>query len=150
MEPIDHTDELKDAPLLRSIPKHDPFIVPDGFFDHFPHAVQAMIVEQQRTIAKPWWSRLAIPTISFGLIALLVLVWWMIPTNQPELNTSVPELDEQTEFAVLDETDSDLLYALFDTSTTPMGNVDLQLETEELIAYLDNENLPLDFLIEQQ
>ena len=150
MEPIDHTDELKDAPLLRSIPKHDPFIVPDGFFDRFPHAVQARILEQQHPIAKPWWSRFAIPAISLGMMALLVLVWWMIPTNKPELNALVPELDEHTEFAVLDETDSDLLYALFDTSTTPMGNVDLQLETEELIAYLDNENLPLDFLIEQQ
>jgi len=149
MEPIDNTDELKDAPMLRSISKHDPFVVPDGFFDRFPHAVQAKIVQRQRAVVKTWWSRLVIPMISLGAIALLLIIWWVAPTPQTELRTMVPEMDEHAEFAVLDATDSDLIYALFET-TTPMGTVDLQVDTEELIAYLDNENLPLDFLIEQQ
>lgn len=149
MVPADSPDDLKDAPFLRSIPKQDPFVVPEGFFERFPHIVQAKIVHEQRNVLRGFWSSFAVPAISFGAAAVLLLVWWMAPVPVSELSGTVPELDEHAELAVLDLTESDLLYALLDSAATPMGTVDLQMDTEELIAYLENEDLPLEYLIEQ-
>ena len=52
MERSDEMDELKHlAPTLHGLKRTDPFTVPDGFFERFPHQVQAAIVERQERSA---------------------------------------------------------------------------------------------------
>ena len=45
-------DELKDAPLLKSISRENPFKVPDGYFDSFPTIISEKIAAQN---SKPGW-----------------------------------------------------------------------------------------------
>jgi hypothetical protein len=46
-------DELKDAPLLKSISRENPFKVPDGYFDSFPTLISEKIAAQN---SKPGWA----------------------------------------------------------------------------------------------
>jgi hypothetical protein len=45
-------DELKDAPLLKSISRENPFRVPDGYFDSFPTLISEKIAAQN---SRPGW-----------------------------------------------------------------------------------------------
>jgi len=66
---MDHLDDLNElartAPTLHGLPKVDPFVVPDGFFERFPHAVGDAIAARERRVNGVWrpWMRwaLAVP-----------------------------------------------------------------------------------------
>ena len=45
-------DELKDAPLLKSMSRENSFKVPDGYFDSFPTLISEKVTVQN---AKPGW-----------------------------------------------------------------------------------------------
>ncbi|HRD52973.1 MAG TPA: hypothetical protein PKY96_10045, partial [Flavobacteriales bacterium] len=76
--------------MLRSIPTVDPFAAPDGFFEQFPHQVQAAIAKRK---AASWWSDLLPSTpafrVAWGSAALLVaaLAWF----NRPSAPETAPE-----------------------------------------------------------
>jgi len=46
-------DELKDAPLLKSISRENSVKVPDGYFDSFPTLISEKIADQN---SKPGWA----------------------------------------------------------------------------------------------
>jgi hypothetical protein len=101
MRPNAESDPLSEAPLLRSIPKVDPFAAPESFFERFPHQVQQAIAERE---AAPWWrvglSVPRLPRLAWGLSAALVAVaaWFAWPAPQhdaPQASMAQVEPDEQ-------------------------------------------------------
>lgn len=143
--------ELNEAPLLKGMPKLDPFIVPDGFFDGLPHRVQERITSRQSQKAGVWsilWSRPR-PALSVLAIAVLVTVIWVYwpasgPLDEPTYSLTVGPGE------VLDPVaDEELLYAMA-ASGQPLLDVPyLPLEEAELEAYIEHEEIPLDLLIEE-
>ena len=60
MEDLNENEELrKSAPTLFGLPKHDPFIVPAGFFERFPHEVQVMVTTPKHSAFGVWVKRTA-------------------------------------------------------------------------------------------
>lgn len=151
MEPLNDHEELKRlAPKLHGLPKADPFVVPESFFDRFPHQVQAAIVEGTRKDVPVglWWKRLA---IALPIIALLGLgTWWLQRTPvavDPMAFTSDSLPADPT---VMDDVDEYEVLALIEEHQGPapdLGAVEIHLNETELLAYLDNENTDLTDLI---
>ncbi len=153
MEDLNDTNELeRGAPVLFGIPKSDPFVVPENFFEHFPHEVQTMIVTREQ--AAPvwnWWKRLA---IALPIVALIAGgLWWMQrgtlvdpPMAQliitPLSNAELGHLNDNELAAATEEVAPK-------AASADLGHVDLLLSDEELTAYLDNEHEELTDLITQ-
>lgn len=144
-------DPLGDAPLLRAIPKVDPFAVPEGFFDRFPAQVQAALARPQQTTA---WMRLLAQRWArpvFGTVAGLVLLSSLLLLNRTT-PTTMADASESTATWYLDDdlrNDSELLAELQSGSGSPSVQHDLNLD--ELTAYLiDQNDLPLDLITELQ
>ena len=145
----DEHDELKDAPLLRSMAPHDPFVAPDGFFDRFPHIVQGRIVGSARRHA---WGRRAV-RMAFGtaLVAgAAALVWSLWPASPAERIAEAPTPSAEADILAWEHLDEEVLLEAWEQGDTPsLEEVDLPLNEEELLVYLENEDIPLDLLIEE-
>lgn len=151
MEPLNEQDELKRiAPTLHALPKAEPFVVPEGFFDRFPHQVQAAIVARDPELspAWSWWKRMA---LALPILALLGLgVWWLgtpasISTPVAFNSDNLP--DDPDVMEGIDE--SELLAFIDEAHDIPadLGSVELRLDEQELLTYLESENLDLADLI---
>ncbi|MBP7513201.1 MAG: hypothetical protein KA791_01560 [Flavobacteriales bacterium] len=152
MEAVNDNEDLKStAPFLAGLPKADPFVVPDGFFDRFPHQVQAAITAPRSSAAPAWawWKRLS---IALPIIALSGLAAWMLApgSDQVELpavavtpltDGELDAIDDNEIFAAFDEADAN------DITAEDLGEVDLELSDDELLAYLDNEDADITDLI---
>src|SRR5262245_38964403 len=97
MEPLNEHDELKrSAPTLAGLPKADPFVVPEPFFEHFPHHVQALVAAKGRSHS--WAGRWKL-AIALPVVALLAFGAWRLlrtaPTNAPEVAVVTPLTDEE-------------------------------------------------------
>lgn len=152
MDHLTDNEELKrDAPFLAGLPKEDPFVVPDGFFERFPHQVQAAITSRHTapTYAWSWWKRLA---IALPILVVVCLGAWMFTSgNGPDGPTAVAitpltdneldAIDDNEIFAAFDEADAS------DITSEDLGDVALRLNDEELLAYLENEDADITELI---
>lgn len=148
---LNDTDDLKDAPLLRSITQHDPFLVPDGFFDRFPQTVQARIAAKG-PIA--WSNRLALflhPRSVVGSLAVLAIVatTWTLWPSGTVTGTAALGVAIEPEEVLSSDVDDELLFAALASEEPLLDAVDLPFSDTELEAYLVNEELPLDLLIEE-
>lgn len=135
------TDDLKRlAPTLASLHKADPFVVPEGFFERFPHQVQARVAKPAPTALLPvWMKRLA---LALPLAAALAGAWWLLRAKEapaPEVAVEIPEagidelelLEHPEAFAALAEEGAPL-EALAPTS--------VDLTDDELAVWLENES----------
>lgn len=146
------TDELREAPLLRSLPKEDPFVAPKDFFEFFPHAVQqaAYQVDRERRRHTPLLGDVK-PLRFFGsaaaLLGLLVaaIVLWPAPTPAGPAVAQEWTVDEM----LYTDLDVELIYADADIDTDLMDLVSLPEDDQAVLAYLESEDLPLDLLIEE-
>mgnify|MGYP003479063742 CR=1 FL=1 len=152
MQHHNEPDELPGTPFLRSLPRTDPFVVPDGFFNQFPHAVQRRAIAATRAPRQGWpffgpthTARL----ISGGLTALAVaLVTWVFWPASPA-GPSVTDMPWTSGDLLHEGTDVELLYTELHPDLALMDIVVLPEDNEAVLAYLENQNLPLDLLIEQ-
>ncbi|HMC98350.1 MAG TPA: hypothetical protein VKG92_11880 [Flavobacteriales bacterium] len=144
-------DELQQAPGLRSIPRTDPFVVPDGFFERFPQVVQQRIAED-RGRSRRWslelsgWLRPAVGALA--AIVVITLAWMLWPKageDLPEAQVAAYETPEH----VWDEIDAEDVYTALSTDDPLLAEVDLTLSDEEMADYIEQEELPLDLLIEE-
>jgi hypothetical protein len=139
-------DELKGiAPLVSGLPKHDPFVVPEGFFDRFPHEVQAAIIARSR---KTGWAALPIMArrvvVALPALALLAGLWWYLQAPAaigPVLSTT-PSLDEMSW-----SEEHELLASMEEEELPSLGDPDVELTEAELAAYLAQEGVDLTELI---
>lgn len=151
MEARHEHDELTNAPLLRSIPKVDPFVAPDGFFERFPHQVQASIAKgERRPSLGNWlawrWRYAAIP----ALVAALVIMLSQdrgTPGTAPSESEAFAGYDEEVLFLTADEHE---LFALQEHAPLPFQELAADWHADELASYLHAQELPLDLLIELQ
>lgn len=150
MELKDEPNELGEAPILRSLRGTDPFVVPESFFDTFPHAVQqrALATAAPRSVSP--WRRILRPALAMGAVALIAIIGLRWPASAP--------LEDPAPLAVQDWTPEDLVRSGVDIRSvqTLLGPEESQMDVIELpdddhavIAYLENEDLPLDLLIEE-
>ena len=151
-----HTsDELNEAPLLKSIPAHDPFVVPDGFFERFPHRVQDRLRKPQSFTARAMRAihgTTLVRWISVG-IAIMLLVFgvnhvWNTPPKANGDGHAVVVSMEPEEVDTGTWSESELLWYT-EGSSEFMAYAGDNVRTEDLLHYLENEDLPLDLLSEE-
>jgi hypothetical protein len=152
MNDTNEPDDLKrSAPTLFGLPKADPFVVPEGFFDRFPHEVQGLVTaKQQRRSTWSVWKRVA---IALPVLAMLGLgSWWAtrpLPESDPVAAISAAPLTDHE----LDELGDDELLALTEDvaplsdPAAALGQVHIQLNDEELMSYLEIEGADINELI---
>lgn len=151
MELKDERDELDQAPTLRRLKGHDPFVVPTGFFDAFPHAVQQRATSRIATDRSVWTLRRAImPIIATGVIALVVVLisrWSPNATTAP--TSPALTLDWTAEELVRSGVDIRSVQTLVGPDEGLMDVVQLPADDNAVLAYLENEDLSIDLLIEE-
>lgn len=154
MDPRNEHDELKDAPTLRALPKVDPFVVPEGFFERFPHQVQAKTGARRTSssgligwiLDRPLALRVAGITAILALISSAIFFALrqdvVVPVQVAEITIAPNEID-------VDEFADDDLFAVLENEEEPFATAGDGLTQDEMAAYLENEELPLDLLIEE-
>jgi hypothetical protein len=152
MDHLTDNEELKrDAPFLAGLPKADPFVVPDGFFERFPHQVQAALTSGQTapTYTWTWRKRLA---IALPILVVVCLGAWMFTSGSgpdapsavavtPLTDNELDAIDDNEIFAAFDEAD------VSDITSEELGGIALRLNDDELLAYLENEDADITELI---
>ena len=146
------TEDLKrESPMLDAIPRRDPFVVPDRYFERFPHLVQSRIAEPEpawrRLLAGFWnahWAiRAAIPVAAALAIIFLLRVQDPADSAQAAFTTDIKP-EELADWSMNDE---DLFAVLPDEEQTSVWAE--PLSEEELTGYMDHEGIPLELIIEE-
>ena len=149
MEHPNGPDELCDAPLLSKLRGSDPFVTPEGFFERFPQEVQQRIRQRERggwslrPVFRPSW---VIGTTALGLV-VAVFVLLREPTS-PALQAQ-EEHPVMPDELVLDTWNADQLLAEIASEEGTVSGVAHDLDTEELAAYIEHEELPIDLILEE-
>lgn len=148
-------DELHDAPLLKGIPAHDPFVVPEGFFERFPHQVQERMRTPEGSLSRAMralygstlvrWSGAitGILLLAFGASTLLNAPPRAKGDDHASVSSTGPEEPDAGYWS-----ESELLWYTEGTTELMAYSGD-DVRTEDLLYYLDNEDLPLDLLSEE-
>ena len=111
MDPHEDSEELrKEAPTLFGIDRTDPFEVPEGFFDRFPHDMQEQVKSVRTGVSIPFWRGVL---IAAPLVLVIIAVSGILitMTNNSELRNQqfqVMEIEDVLNF----EDAEDLLLAL--------------------------------------
>lgn len=144
-------DDLDEAPILRSLRREEPFMTPPGFFEELPARVQQRILAEVRpsTVAL-WWSRLRIPAATMlALVLVAAIVWWPRSGTLETPDALIADMELQgSELDRLELDDHDLM-AAYGEDPDLYSEVGHGLGSDELTAYLLNEDLSLDQLIEE-
>ena len=134
------------APTLMGLPKRDPFAVPDGFFDRFPHAVQARVTTRPAPVIV-WLRRAA---IALPVLALLALGAWWLNRREPgtaDLAVEVPAPASEEDLYLLAGDDLYVELALSEDLDAPAP--DLELSAEELALYYELNGTDVGALIDE-
>lgn len=139
-------DDLKPlAPTLASITKVDPFVVPEGLFERFPHQVQAHVTAQAPAARwSPWVKRLA---LALPLVAVLAGAWWMLRPPDAPVDQVAVKIPDATidELELLDDPEAFAALYVEGSHSQPTANV--ELSDAELAAWLEAEQTDLAQLI---
>lgn len=141
MEPgTEHDDLRRIAPMLADLPRHDPFVVPAGFFDQFPHRVQARAVTPTRPKAGAWLRRGAIAVPAMALVLVALRLFLTAPLSPPHQ----PLADGQFIDALAEDMDT---YEILETAPgdawPELGQVTVQLTPEEALDYVETHQIDL-------
>ena len=151
MEHTNGPDELRDAPLLSKLRGSDPFVTPEGFFERFPQEVQQRIRSRERgrwslrPVFRPAW------VIATLMVAVVVTVFMVMreptaPDLQAELTEEPATMPDELD---LDSWDDDQLLAEIVSEEGTVTGVAHDLDAEELAAYIEQEELPIDLILEE-
>jgi len=143
----DLQDELRDAPLLKGVRGNDPFVVPEGFMDRFPHQVQQAATPMPRTVGAAWErARWYWPAgIAIGMLAVLFIL--RHPGTDPGATPLAEELIDPYELGLLGSDDASTL--LLEADGPTLADVYLPVTDDELLGYIASEEIALDLLIEE-
>ena len=144
-------DELEEAPILRSLHRKAPFVTPSRFFDELPARVQQRILEEARPRpAAIWWTHVRISAATMlALVLVAAIVWWPRSGTLETPDALIADMELQgSELDRLELDDHDLM-AAYGEDPDLYSEVGHGLGSDELTAYLLNEDLSLDQLIEE-
>lgn len=146
-----NNEEMESSPLLNSLPKQDPFVVPAGFFERFPQSFSERLTERpsfmQRLLAQivvlQPSPRLALGSV-LAVLALGFVFWFQEPAEEASEQSLVAQ-----EFPMepIEWQDAEL-FALSDESSELWASVGSDISTTELEAFVENEDLDLELLNE--
>jgi hypothetical protein len=144
-------DDLRTiAPTLHRLKGGEPFVVPESFFDRFPHTVQTRVVargdHRWRSILAPWTWRLA----AAGMAAVLVVFSIHLFRTSEGTTHSAPSMVHHTdaEEQLLHQwTDLEVM-ELLATTDGAVWEPGSGFTPTELERYLEHEELDIDLLIE--
>ncbi|MCB0785389.1 MAG: hypothetical protein KDC02_14435, partial [Flavobacteriales bacterium] len=142
----EHEELERLAPTLMGLPKRDPFAVPEGFFEQFPHAVQARVITRPATTV--WWPRRA--AIALPVVALIALGTWWLYRPEPAspdmaVEVSAPASEEDLYLLAGDDLYAEL--ALSEDLDASMP--ELELSAEELAFYYELDGTDVGALIDE-
>jgi hypothetical protein len=151
MEHINGPDELRDAPLLSKLRGSDPFVTPEGFFERFPQEVQQRIRSRERSgwslrpMFRPAW-------VIGTTVAVLMLTVFMV-LREPTTTLLKTELTEEPAWMpdelLVDTWNADQLLAEIAAEEGTVTGVAHDLNAEELAAYIEHDELPIDLILEE-
>lgn len=130
-----------EAPLLEALRgQPDPFIVEPGFFEHFPHQVQAMATARKASAFPVWLKRVAIALPVAGLVLFAVhAVQPKIDAQPVAISVDNGMIDELAGQMDTDE----ILAEAGNEGLQNLGEVTVQLSPEEALAYIDQNQIDL-------
>ncbi|MBL7924568.1 MAG: hypothetical protein JNL88_10260 [Bacteroidia bacterium] len=116
-------DELKEAPLLKSMQGRDGFRAPDGYFESLTSSIQDRIHSER---PEPRFSFLLRPAMAGFGFALLLLIAGLAYFNLRDESTAPQQVSAENELSVEDviesgyylELDDDLIAESFNTAAT--------------------------------
>lgn len=149
-------DPLNDAPLLRSVPRTDPFEVPEGFFDRFPELVMAKVERPLPLWLRAWntWWK-AHPALRIASIALVIGAFAMPFMNMnggqgsPDVYAGLETEAVRPDAVEALFYDDESLMAALATDDEAFAAVGHGVSDEALAAYVDQQDLPLEQIIEE-
>lgn len=142
MKPVEEDMSL-DAPRLSRISKEDPFVVPERFFSQFPQQLtDVRIAEAQRPSLFPRIMRPAVPAAAILALAL----WWNHRATEKPAD-ALPALSPQEFMAYTALTDDRDLDLLDEAHEPDWENVDVQLTSDEFLAYAEARQINIEELI---
>ena len=151
MSPLAEKDPLEEAPILGSLhAAATPFSVPDGFFERFPQQVQSMVIQRQaaqRPVARLlWWG----PKVALAAAAVLVAFLG----SRFILSEGAPAPVPADAYAlgsggVMLGWDDPEVLALVAELPELAPRVGEGVDEEALATYLEEEDLPLEMIIEE-
>lgn len=147
----------KDLHINREIKeelKENPFEVPENYFDHFDKQLRERIAVQERPIKSIFQSRILYSAAA--TVALLIIGTWFFilkPSNTSQDNANdlaVSDLviGDFSEYDMLSflENDSNLADISFDSDI--IISIDEEDESSEIINYLVDNDVSVDFILE--
>lgn len=148
MKELNDNKELqRSAPTLFGLPKQDPFVVEDSFFQRFPHEVQALASKSAQTPAFTWLKRaaVALPAVALVLFAVFSL-------RGPGTSVaSAPVTEEALISAASEQFDTETILANVPAEDWPVfDSVTVQLTPTEALAYVDQHDIDLTEYLNQQ
>ena len=144
---LDESELRKDAPVLFGLSKQDPFLVEDGFFERFPHEVQALASKPTKAPMFTWLKRVAI-----ALPAAAVVLFAIHSLRTPEVPVaSVPITQEALLSTTSGQfTTQSILTGLPEKERPTFDSVTVQLTPSEAMAYVDQHDIDLTEYLYQQ
>lgn len=150
MSALNNEDPIREAPNLSAIPKMDPFVVPEGFFEHFPHRVQARIVQR---CGNERWRPILWPALAASTLILILLSIQLV--DQQGQDTGSPALADEAILHGVGPAEEDLLWLEEEDLYSELAwSEDVAIRPgegfsqDELGAYLMYADIPLSMIAE--
>lgn len=136
-----HQDEdlQRTAPTLHRLKGREPFVVPEGFFAHFPHSVQAAAVAKDaRTSPFLIWSRRLAWTLPVAALLVIALLLWRPQSVPDALDAAVATQGNGSWWDLFDD---DLLREAVLDDAVGTAPTTLDLDDDEWLAYWEDQDL---------
>lgn len=143
-------DELKDAPLLKSMSGETPFRAPAGYFDSLPTLISEKISAQN---SKPWWSifiqnifqpKYVVAACVFGVAVISGVVYFNQPENIKDIEI-ILSYEDVSNSAYMDDLDESLLVeelSKYDNTSYDEQSKDIEnylIDSQTDISLIENE-----------
>lgn len=141
------THELNESPLLKQLRGSDPFVVPESFFERFPHQVQAAATRQGRSVTSRWSGHWHFWPAGVAVALMAALFLWPRSGREvqgPNLAQTAIDPSELDLYALEQTTD-----LLIEEDAPTLAEVYLPVTDDELLGYIAHEEIALDLLIEE-
>lgn len=153
MEQDPNHDEPTLPAVFAGLRQSDPFRVPEGFFERFPHQVQHASVAQDKGTSEVPTRRMVWKWALAVLPALAVALWWAIPQKDDNgiatVERSTQQVAEhQADLWVLEQLPEHDLRGHDEMQDLMSSGLLEGLPPEYLSTYLEHEEIPLELLIE--